>query len=57
MGSIKNNRFNVEFRRDVFVKVFKNNRNCYSKYYEEDFPSELFPRGWSAVYSQLSLGK
>ena len=54
MGSIKNCRFAVEFRRDVFVKLF--NSNCSHLYSEEDFPSELFPPEWSAVYDRLGDG-
>ncbi len=54
LGSIRCYKFNVEFRLDVFSYLFNSDSGC--KYYEDDFPEDHFPTGWSVVYDRLGDG-
>ncbi len=53
-GSIKCYKFSVEFQFDVFRYLFSSQSSY--KYYESNFPEDLFPPGWLALYDRLGDG-
>ena len=52
-GSIRLNKFTVEFRLDVFRAIFGAEK---TEFYKKDFPPELFPEHWHIIYSHIGDG-